>query len=412
MIKRFFAVKIITASCVVLLWYAFVITNMIMFLPKIEKDIRSDFTTAPAEAGNVVTGKLYIDKINYYISENVWMRYQLINIYGLLQRLMGKNEENNFEVVKDEQGFGHYMFFGTKGSLDPVIVPRIVRLQQAISNRNTKLVAIVPLERSIPGYTSLATGLPDGHFNEQGDLYVADLQRNGIAYLDLRTKLQNSGLEASQLFFATDHHWRIETAFWAYTEIAGYLNQKFGFPVNPFYLKKENYNFTLYKNSFVGSIGRKTGIYYLGVDDFTLIYPKFPTEYSLTVDYGKNRSFTAQGRFEESLIASYPFTSETDPFDPFKDKYSAYLYGNYRLGHIVNKNNPTGPKVLFIKDSMAPPVAAFLSGLCSEIWMLDPRYYPEGIEDFIASTELDYIILMFSLPTLTPEFFPFYPVPG
>jgi hypothetical protein len=125
------------------------------------------------------------------------------------------------------------------------------------------------------------------------------------------------------------------------------------------------------------------------------------------MEYTKEMILHPEGRFEETLLSYVPFRNGVSPFNTYYDKYSSYLSGDYRLAHIVNENNPNGPKVLFIKDSIARPVAAFLSTMCSEVWLVDPRYYKDNIEDFVGQHQLDYIFVMFLPQDITLEFFPF-----
>ncbi len=99
---------------------------------------------------------------------------------------------------------------------------------------------------------------------------------------------------------------------------------------NHYYRDKENYNSIVYPKSFLGSMGRKTGILYGGIDDFTLIYPKFKTNYTYYTD-SKSQKFELKGRFEESLILSYPFNADLNLMDGQSDKYFTYLLGNRPL---------------------------------------------------------------------------------
>ena len=54
------------------------------------------------------------------------------------------------------------------------------------------------------------------------------------------------------------------------------------------------------------------------------------------------------------------------------------------------------------------PVAAFLSTVCSDVYLVDPRYYEGNIIDFTNDIEeLDYVMVAFSPQDLTEEFFRF-----
>ncbi|MEG1829694.1 MAG: hypothetical protein RR309_09805 [Cellulosilyticaceae bacterium] len=75
----------------------------------------------------------------------------------------------------------------------------------------------------------------------------------------------------------------------------------------------------------MGSMGRKTDIYYNGVDHFTVIYPKFDTNYIIqSTNQGTTEKL--QGRFEESLFLVPAFRQEGNIYDA--DKYFDYLRGN------------------------------------------------------------------------------------
>ncbi|MBP2631291.1 MAG: hypothetical protein H6Q70_1919 [Firmicutes bacterium] len=406
MIKKFFLMKIIAALFLVVVWYAFAVMNFISSFPKINEGVSYDLE-GELSGDFLSKGKLYIDKLNYHLNENVYMRYSFVELYGFLQRLMDKNEENNFEVVKDKEGWGHYEYFGkNNGGVDPRLAERVKNLAD-FAQSQTKIIAIIPPEKDIENYTTYAEGLPNGYYNEKADAYIRDLAEEKVPYLDLRADLKDSSIESSKIFFKTDHHWRIETAFWAYQDLALYLQKQYSFEVDPFYLEKNNWNFLTYKNAYLGSMGRKTGMYYSGADDITLIYPKFNTKYQMQMEYTKNMILQPEGRFEETLLSYVPFRNGLSPFNSYYDKYASYLSSDYRLAHIVNENNPNGPKVLFIKDSIARPVAAFLSTMCSEVWLIDPRYYKADIEDFVGQHQLDYIFVMFLPQNIALDFFPF-----
>lgn len=79
-----------------------------------------------------------------------------------------------------------------------------------------------------------------------------------------------------------------------------------------YYSDLSNYNQITYKNIFLGSMGRKTGRYYAGADDFTLIYPAFPTNYKMTNTIDDSLEYG--GRFEEALVATPVLRSSDKPF--------------------------------------------------------------------------------------------------
>lgn len=350
-----------------------------------------------------------IKSIESTINENVYEKYKFIEGYSYMQKLMNKNEESNFEVVKDTDGMLHYTYFADKPNSVDNIVSRVKVFNDGLNDKNKKLIYLMTPDKYNRDHTKFETGIPYNYVNETADNFLKGLKANGIYNIDLRENLEKSDIPINELFYKTDQHWKIETAFWAFGELVNKLNTNYNMNLDKdgFYRNKENYNFVKYDNSYLGSMGRKAGIFYSGVDDFTLIYPKFKTSYSYYSKTG-DQEVNLEGRFEESLLSVSPFTTKNDMYSLEADKYFSYLYGNSGLVHIHNKDNESGPKMLFIKDSLAVPLAAFLSTVCSDVYLIDPRYYNDDIPKFANETNLNYIIMSFYPQNLTEEFFPFY----
>lgn len=345
-----------------------------------------------------------ISQIDSAINENAAGRYGFIDAFGYMQKVLDKNEESNFEVVKDTEGKLHYTFFTTEPVDTSLPAKRMRRFSKEIEEK-CPLIFVLPPDKYIEGHTQFPKGIPYHMNNEAADEFLERLDEYGIANLDLREGLKDSGLDMSEVFFTTDHHWKIETAFWASTEFCRFMNDTYGehLDEDDFYADLNNYNQVEYKDVFLGSMGRKTGRYYAGADDFTLIYPAFPTNYRLTNSLNDEMVF--EGRFEESLLASPVFRSSDKPFDT--DIYMAYLYGNPAFSHIENFDQEDGPNLCIIKDSFAVPFAAFTSLRCHTIDLIDPRYYEEDYAETILNGDYDYVIVMVSPANLVEEFFPF-----
>lgn len=402
MINRFFKKNFMAALLFVIFIFLFSVLNL--------------FVSYKAIKGCLINAKISnssmrdtIKDLETTINENVYGRYKFIDGYGYVQRLMGKNEESNFEVVKDEQGLSHYTFFADKPNPVKEIARRTIAFSKAVETPQKKFIYLMPPDKYIEDVTKFPTGIPYNYANETADNFLGELKKNNISTIDLRVGLNNSGIPRDEIFFKTDHHWRIPTVFWEYGQLVEKLNNEYGLKLDEdgFYRNKENYNIIEYNNVYIGSMGRKAGIYYSGIDDFTLIYPKFKTNYEFYAKTGTQES-KLQGRFEDALLAVYPLRVKKDTYALEADKYFSYLYGNQGIVHITNKEVTEGPKFLFIKDSLTVPLAAFLSTVSSDIYLIDPRYYKEDIVDFAKGIDVDYIFMAFYPQNLVKEFFPFY----
>ncbi|MBP3487863.1 MAG: hypothetical protein J6K53_05645 [Roseburia sp.] len=345
-----------------------------------------------------------VSQVNAAIDENVVEKYAFIDAYGYMQLLLGKEEESNFEVVKDHAGKLYYTYFTTEINDVSSEAEKTKKLADAVCDEDTRLLYVMPPAKYIHGFTEFSTGIPYNMANETADDFLRRLDEYGVDYIDLRDYLDESGIPMSEVFYNTDHHWKIQTAFWAASQFCDVLEERYGETLDPddYYKDKDNYNFITYDDIFLGSMGRKTGRFYTEVDDFTLIYPKFATDYTYENSISGDLQFT--GRFEEALLATPVIRQSNQPFDT--DMYGIYLYGNPAFTHIENMDHPDGLRICVIKDSFAVPFSAFTSLRCNTVDLIDPRFYEEDYYETIKAGDYDYVILMFSPENIVEEFFP------
>lgn len=407
--KRLFIKKFITSIVFIIIVFIFFIGNIKTAYKPIMQTIKAEKVNVTSIKSVNSTIKQSINDIEGAIEENTFNKYMLIEVYGYLQKLMYKNEESNFEVVKDKEGGLQYTYFIDKPNPVTDLAKRTADLKNGLKNKNSKFIYLMTSDKYIKGYSEFYYGIPYNYANETADNFLKLLKKYNVSTIDFRNNLSKSGIPLSQIFYKTDHHWTTQTAFWEAGQLVKMLNEKYNLNLDPggYYTNKENYNFITYKASFLGSLGRKAGVAYSGIDDFTLIYPKFSTDFSFYSKTG-NVEIKAQGRFEDALLSTGPFRGESDLYDLNAYKYFTYLCGNQGIEHIVNKNNPNGPKMVFIKDSLIVPVAAFLSTVCSEVYLVDPRYYDGNIPEYVNKANPDFVFVSFTPQDLTKDFFKFY----
>lgn len=147
----------------------------------------------------------------------------------------------------------------------------------------------------------------------------------------------------------------------------------------------------------------------LGVDDISIITPKFDTSFVNTVIGADTESF-ANGSFEETLI--HKGHIETKDYYS-KNPYAAYLGGDYREQIIKNNNNKDGKTVLIIKDSFSCAFAPFFSMTTNKTYLLDLRDFPEfngdriEVEDYIKRINPDIVIMMYTGVTAENQVYQF-----
>ena len=246
----------------------------------------------------------------------------------------------------------------------------------------------------------LPTGVVEAG-NRNASRFLEDLDRAGVAYTDLRPLFEENGVY-EDWFFRTDHHWKPEAAFFAWQHLAGVLEEEYGLTTDTALLEEDNWDRQVLEDFFLGSQGKRVGSLYAGVDDITLYTPKFDTELTYTCPfYAMERS----GPFSESVC----FPERVARRDWFgENPYVYYAGGDYPLASIVNHKNPSGPRIVLLRDSFACALTPFLALSCSELTTVDLRYFSGDLLETIAGLEPDLVLTLYTAGTTSnPALFQF-----
>ena len=328
------------------------------------------------------------------INESVLGRMDYIELYGLLQRLMNKKEISNFAYLKDEKGYLHYSSFFRED--DPDIFEyamRIKRLGDYSRKLGTKIIFVTAPSKYISGVTKLEPGLSANDPSITVERLLFYLNRLGIETLNLGEYIPNNDLSYEDSFFKTDHHWTIPAAFRAAQILTKKMNDSFNAGLNTDFFSSEKYTEKIYKGGMLGSMGRKTGVNYVGFDDFTALWPTFEMHYTRDC-LEENDTYThREGITEETLMIPSSIEKKENIY---KDsQYSLYLNGLRPFESIKNNDCPNGPTALFIRDSYFSPVICFMAPVFSRIdaiWSLETSDLI-NIEQYVRDNKFDYIII-------------------
>ena len=331
------------------------------------------------------------------INENLYGRMNFIETYGFIQVLLDKRESNNFTSIIDEDGFLHYSSFYREE--DPRIFEyalRLKRLQDCVAVNDTKVLFVVTPSKYCPDETVVRPGISVNDPNPVVDELLFYLNRLGVETLDLRESLPNENLSLEETFFKTDHHWTIPAAFYATGEVVNKIEESFGEDLDPqdYYTDISNYDIVTYKKGMLGSMGRKTGAVFSGLENFTAIWPRFEGSFYRECKAEEGRDLSVyEGGFTEALMNTKLLTEKNDVYSD--SQYSTYLNGLRIYEKIINNENPEGPSFFMIRDSYFSPVMAFMMPMCGRIdaiWSLEETHELD-IESYVKEEQFDYIIM-------------------
>ena len=258
----------------------------------------------------------------------------------------------------------------------------------------------------VPGQISKYEDLlPAGYVDTTkatADVFLSLLEEANVPYLDLREEMQKDGMSVSDAYFTTDHHWTPQTGLWAYGKMLEKLTQLGAInPVDSLYTAPENFTFKTYENTFLGSSGKRTGIYYAGLDDSVFIKPNFDTAISVAVP---ERELELHGRFEEVAYNTEAVHNFEDPDFYQENAYGLYGWGDTKITHWRNANAPEQGRFLLIGESFGNIPFSLMSIALSSCDEMDVRYYDADFAAYYNDYKPETVVLAFNVDKTISEF--------
>ena len=336
------------------------------------------------------------------LQNQFWQQDKYIDIYGGIQKVSGRQivvGSGDTTVIRSKN---NNLYFGNTSSEIIVKIPdqskeikRVIDFNDYCKSLGTDLIYVVAPNKSAYINKSdfpLIAGMND-YQNFAGDMSKKLLEK-GVKSLDLMSELKEKSSDYSSEFFSTDHHWKIETAFWGYSRICDYLNKNTTYKIDKKYYNIKQYDINIKKQSMQGSMGVRVGSLYHEKDDYALITPKYKTDFSVVFSDGflNKREIRKNGSFLNAFLRK---NSDKDI------SYGSYISSDRDRIFIDNKINNSGQKMLIIKDSFAIPVSAWMACASDKLWIVDLRYkQEESMYDLVKKKNIDTVIIMYN-----PEMF-------
>jgi hypothetical protein len=355
----------------------------------VSREMKGGFTGAIAE-------------INLKFEDSIAQRSNFIDVFGLVQRAMGKHEVDNYALIKDEGGMLHLAGGSGVGQISddakedrlPKYINNISALHRYVTDSGRGFLMVeAPSTDLGEGYTLFPPGVGSAD-NTNIDGLLAGAAERGVPFIDVRDLFE--GLKPDELRYRTDHHWAMPLVFKAFAATRDRLNSDYGYGLDPdgVYTDIDNYEKIVYEGTFLGSAGIRVGKYYAGMDDFALYIPKFDTDLKLEeFKQGHKPAGEYSGSFREAFIDE----SSLEP--DHMNKYQAYLKNGYVENFIENRKSDNDLKCLFISDSYGRPYAQYLSLLFRETVVIDAsrtNRFTGNVKEYIDEQDPDVVICMSS----------------
>lgn len=380
--KKFLSTKYLTSAC-------FLVLLGIM----LAGSLRPCYYIAYQQLQNLRAGTgISIPQIEYNYNDSLFGKQSYITLNGAFQRFMGLRHVNDRYRMDN----GHLTYVIPKTDVT-VQAENTIAFRDTLAEMGIPFGYVSTLFKIDPSDKQLPDGVED-FSGENTDAFLSALEQQDVSVLDLRKREQEQGLDHYSLYFVTDHHWTPEAGFWACTQVTDWLTTlDERFATDPELTELRNYDCTVYEDIFCGSAARRVGPMYAGLDDVTVISPKFETEFSLTIPQA---DISRHGTYADTLLFSEHLTRENMLENSV---YSVYLGEDQPLLTITNHSREQNldvrsaqKKLLILKDSSALVVAPFLALSYDEICLIDLRLFEGSLLETISQYQPDMVLAMYN----------------
>lgn len=230
------------------------------------------------------------------------------------------------------------------------------------------------------------------------DDYLRCLKEKDVPTFSYVDAFNQRGMKSEDIYYYTDTHWTTNIGFLAAQLACQSLNERYGTEFDNNKLDLNNYNQTLYRDWFLGALGKKVGTWFTwkGADDFNLITPKYETSFIEEKPYENS---VRKGSFIDTVM----YMEQIEEKDYYHhDPYSGYCGGNHRLQIFKNELQNNGKKVLFIRDSFSHVVTPYFALQFKELHVVDTRgsdieLYDEKVNwyEYMEKIKPDIVIVLY-----------------
>lgn len=230
--------------------------------------------------------------------------------------------------------------------------------------------------------------------NYNRSIFEKYLRNSNICYVDLRPYFKRGHYD---YFYDTDHHWNIQAGMKACEIIENKMNKLYDFGLVFSCSNVEAFKIKTYRNAMFGSIGTALGKRIINTEDFSINIPIEKTNFHLIIP---DKNIDTIGSFEDVFVDYSKLDNMAACGGSYA--YETVLFGNRPLIQITNLNNPTGIRILVIKDSFAIAISPYMALDCSQLDLIDVRKgngnFNGSIKTYIEQTNPDMVLMLLSKP--------------
>ncbi len=269
------------------------------------------------------------------------------------------------------------------------------KFENAAENKGMTVVAAFA-GRKMDVYDNRLPSVYGSYYSDRIWQKLHEIASNGeLDYLNLRDLLRERADEDDGLYYNSDHHWTSHGAYLAYCEIIRELGE------TPY--SEDDFNIETVTEDFFGTTWSAAGVKWAKGD--TIEYYRYAGDEDYTMKIiDRAGAFAGVPGFThvEEDGAKYAVTNGfyVEKFLNEKDKYASFIGGNNGITKIMKNTDEERETLLVVKDSFSHSMVPFLSRHY-DLVLIDLRYYPSSMLRFAEENEIDKVLLLYNMETLT-----------
>ncbi len=222
-------------------------------------------------------------------------------------------------------------------------------------------------------------------------------EKGGLEYLNLRDSLRELAAEDDGLYYNSDHHWTSHGAYLAYCEIIEALGQ------TPY--AEDDFEIEVATEDFLGTTWSAAGVKWAESDTIEFYRYEGDEDYTMKI---VDRAGVFEGVDGFSHIeedgTKFAVTNGfyVRKFLSEKDKYAAFIGGNFGITKITKDTEEERETLLIVKDSFSHSMVPFLARHY-DLVLIDLRYYQSSMLRYAEENGIDNVLLLFNMETLTED---------
>lgn len=276
--------------------------------------------------------------------------------------------------VADDTAFSLYGF--TQEAANQYI-DAVSALANKVSSDVTVYDIVVPISTGIYLDEKLQEEL--GCSDEQAAIqYIYDNMDKKVVTIDAFTALKNHSDE--YLYFRTDHHWTALGAYYAYSQL---MKEK---GITPTSLGEYE---TMVFDDFIGTL--------YAASNQTPSLAENPDVVTAYVPLATNKMTYTD---VDGNVVDYDIIYDVSDWNS-DSKYNCFIAGDQPFEEIHNPNMNDGSSCVVIKESFGNAFVPFLVDHYENVYVVDYRYYPEGLTTLIQERNIKDVIFINNISAAT-----------